>query len=150
MSFDGSGAIAAAAIGFVIVLWIVLIAFYIFYAFSLFKLAQKRGMEMPWLAWIPVAQFYLVGKMVKSVKIGSFEVPSLEIVLPVGMILTAIPIIGWLVSIALFVVMIFTFMALYKQYVPENAVLYTVLSFLGIPLPFLFLKLSKMDPVIMP
>lgn len=150
MSFDGSGALAAAALGFIVIVWIVVIALYIFYAFSLFKLAQKRGVEMAWLAWIPVAQFYVLGKMVKSVKISTFEVPSLEIVLPVGFILTAIPVVGWLVSIALFVVMIFTFMALYKQYVPENAVLYTVLSFLGIPLPFLLLKLSKMDPIMMP
>jgi hypothetical protein len=152
--YDNSGAAAAVAILgglFAFVFALIGIAFYIFFALSLYKLAQKRGLEMPWLAWIPIAQFYLIGKMVKSVKIGTFEVPSLEIVLPVGALIAAIiPILGTIVSIALFVLLIFTYLALYRQYVPENAVLYTVLSLLGIPLPFLFMKLSKMDPIMTP
>lgn len=130
------------------------IAVYVFYAFSLFKLAQKRGVENAWLAWIPIAQFYIIGKLVKTVKISTFEVPSLEIVLPVGflavMLLGAIPLIGWLIYLAYLVVMVLSMYNLYKQYVPENAVLYTILSIFGITIPFFFLKFSKMEPVNVP
>jgi len=75
MSYD-TGVLAALAI-FGVFGAIIGIAFYVFYAFALYKLAQKRGVDMAWLAWIPVAQMYVIGKMVKTVKISTFEVPSL-------------------------------------------------------------------------
>lgn len=153
-SYDGYGALAAAAILGSVIVIIIGVALYLFFAFSLYKLAVKRGIEMPWLAWIPVAQMYIVGKMVKTLKISTFEIPSLEIVLPVAMlanmILGAIPVIGWLISLAYLVLMVLTVYNLYKQYVPEKAVLYTVLSIFGITVPFFLLKFSKMDPVNMP
>lgn len=152
MSYD-TGVLAALAI-FGVFGAIIGIAFYVFYAFALYKLAQKRGVDMAWLAWIPVAQMYVIGKMVKTVKISTFEVPSLEIVLPVGMLaamlLGAIPLIRWLIYLAFLVLVVLTAYNLYKQYVPEQAVLYTVLSIFGITIPFFFLKFSKMDPVNLP
>ena len=90
MDMEGLGIFAAAAVGFIVVFVIIGVALYIFLAFSLFKLAQKRGLDMPWLAWIPIAQFYLIGKMVKTLKISTFEIPSLEIVLPVALLANAI------------------------------------------------------------
>ena len=33
-----------------------------FSAFSLYRLAQSRNVDMPWLAWIPIAQMYIIGK----------------------------------------------------------------------------------------
>ncbi len=153
MSSYDSGAFAALAI-FGVFGAIIGIAIYVFFAFSLYKLAQKRGVDMAWLSWIPIAQMYVIGKMVKSVKISTFEVPSLEIVLPVAMLasslLGAIPLIGWLISLAYLVLMVLTMYNLYKQYVPEQAILYTVLSIFGITVPFFFLKFSKMDPVNLP
>lgn len=152
-SSEAYGLLAAVAI-FGVIGAIIGIALYIFVAFSLFKLAQKRGVDMPWLAWIPIAQMYIIGKLVKTVKISTFEIPSLEIVLPVGMLaymlLSGIPVIGWLISLAYLILMLLTLNNLYKQYVPEQATLYTVLSILGIPIPFFFLKFSKMDPISMP
>lgn len=150
-SYDGYGALAAAAIIGGIIGVVIGIAVYIFVAFALYKLAQKRGLDMAWLAWIPIAQMYILGQMVKKVKISTFEIPSLEIVLPVGMLanmlLGAIPVIGWLINIAFLILMFLTLNKLYKQYVPEQATMYTVLSILGITIPFFFLKFSKMDPV---
>jgi hypothetical protein len=152
-SYEGYGALAALAVFGVIGVFIG-IALYIFFAFSLYKLAQKRGVDLAWLAWIPIAQFYVIGKMVKTVKISTFEVPSLEIVLPVAMLaaslLGGILVIGWLINLAYLVLLVLTAYNLYKQYVPESAILYTVLSIFGITVPFFFLKFSKMDPVNMP
>jgi len=67
-----------------------------------------------------------------------------------AMLLGAIPLIGWLIYLAFLVLVVLTAYNLYKQYVPEQAVLYTVLSIFGITIPFFFLKFSKMDPVNLP
>ncbi len=133
---------------------IIAIVLYIFFALSLSKLAKKRGMEMPWLAWVPVAQFYLIGLMVKSVKVSTFEIPKLEIVFPVAflvyLILGAIPVLGFLIFIAYYALMIIILYNLYNQYTPEKAKLYAGLSILGITVPFLINKISDMEPVNLP
>jgi len=127
------------------------IALYIFFAFSLYSLAKSRNVDMPWLAWIPIAQMYIIGKLVKSIRISNVEISSLEIVLPVAMLayilLNSIPVLGLIISLAFLVSLILSLYELYRQYTPENAVVYTVLSVFVIPVPILFLKLSKMEPV---
>lgn len=148
---DGFGVFAAAAIIGVVITAIIVIAFYLFFSFALYKLAQRRSMEMPWLAWIPIAQMYILGKMVKSMQISTFEIPSLEVVLPVGMLafalLRGIPVLGFIISIAFYALLLLTFYNLYKQYLPEKATMYAVLSILVVTVPFFILKIAKMDPV---
>jgi len=145
------GYLATFAIVTAVIGTIIGIAFYVFYSYALYRLAQKRNVEMPWLAWIPVVQMYIVGKMVKTVKISNFEVPSLEIVLPVAtlvnIVLSGIPVLGVLISLVYVVLLLLTLYNLYMQYVPDNAVVYAILSIIVIPIPFLLLKLAKMDPV---
>lgn len=127
------------------------IAIYLFYSFALYKLAQSRNVEMPWLAWIPIAQLYIIGILVKSMKISTFEIPKLEIVLPAAALATAIlgaiPFIGTLISLANIILLLLALNHLYKQYLPEQATVYTVLSILVITVPFLLLKISKMEPI---
>lgn len=144
------GLVAGAIIGSIIAV-IIGIAFYVFFSFALYKLAQKRGIPNPWMAWIPIVDFYVLGQMVRSTKISTFEIPSLEIVLPIGALAVAIlgriVVLGTLISLAFYVLLFFVLLTLYKQYIPEKAMTYAVLSILGVTIPFFFLKLSKMDPV---
>jgi len=147
----GFGYFISMAIIGVIIAAIIGIAFYVFYSYTLYRLAQRRNMEMPWLAWIPIAQMYVIGKLVKSVKISNFEIPSLEIVLPVAMLayilLNGIPFLGLIISLAYVSLLLLSLYNLYMQYVPENAVVYTILSIFIIPVPFFILKLSNMEPI---
>ncbi|HEY8420813.1 MAG TPA: hypothetical protein VIL05_03625 [Thermoclostridium sp.] len=147
----GFGYFISMAIIGVIIAAIIGIAFYVFYSYTLYRLAQRRNMEMPWLAWIPIAQMYVIGKLVKSVKISNFEIPSLEIVLPVAMLayilLNGIPFLGLIISLAYVILLLLSLYNLYMQYVPENAVVYTILSIFIIPVPFFILKLSNMEPI---
>lgn len=150
LNLSGLGRLAF--LGALLVVWVIIgIAVYLFYSFALFRLAQRRGVEMAWLAWIPIAQMYIIGLWVKQVKLSTFEIPRLEIVLPVGflavVILGKIPLLGLLVYIAYIILMLLTLNKLYNQYIPEQATMYTVLSILIITIPFFFLKLSNMDPV---
>ncbi|MDI9483020.1 MAG: hypothetical protein QM315_07520 [Bacillota bacterium] len=148
----GAFAVLMAVLSFILV--IVGIAFYIFFSFTLYKLAQKRGLEMPWLAWIPIAQFYVLGMMVKSVKISTFEVPKLEMVFPIASIacwiLGMIPFIGWLFTLAFYAFTIIVLYNLYNQYTPEKAKTYALISILGVTIPFIIKKLHNMEPVNLP
>ena len=37
--------------------------FYVFFALGLYTMAKRRGLENPWLAWIPVVYLYVIGKL---------------------------------------------------------------------------------------
>ncbi len=139
---------------FTVVMAIICIAFYVFFSFVLYKLAQKRGIEMPWLAWIPIAQFFVIGLMVKSVKISTYEIPKLEMVFPVAFIgcfiLGLIPVIGWLFRLAFYAFTIIILYNLYKQYVPEKAQTYAIISIFLVTIPFILNMLCDKEPVSLP
>lgn len=147
--YSDSGVYALLAFlgAFAFIAFILVIAIYVLASLGLYKLAQNAGIENPWLAWIPVANMYILAKLVKTVKLGSFEVPSLEIVLPVGCIAVAvlanIPVIGWLVNIAYLVLSILVLYKLFSIYRPQQATLWTVLSiifsFIGMPAILIFI-----------
>ncbi len=139
MSELGSSNVAAifAVLGvFLFVLVIIGIVLYVLMAVGLYKIASNRGIENPWLAWIPVANMYLLGKIVKSVSIGGWEVPSIELVLPLAPIalgiISIIPVLGQIIYtlgiIAYAVVFFFVLHKLYSTYRPQQAVLWLVLS----------------------
>ncbi|MDF2674967.1 MAG: conserved rane protein of unknown function [Clostridiales bacterium] len=146
---SNTGAFALLAIfgAFAFVFFILAIVLYVLGSLGLYKLAQNTGIENPWLAWIPIANLYILAKLVKSVKLGSFEVPSLEIVLPVGCLAAAIlgniPVIGWLIYLAYVVLLVIVFYKLFTIYRPQQATLWIVLSivlsFIGMPFIFLFI-----------
>lgn len=130
--------ILAFSSGLFIFLLLVSIAFYILYSLGLYKLAKNRNFENPWLAWIPIANLYVLAKLVESLKIGDLEIPMLEIVLPVGALvsylLNPVPIIGFIVSILYIILVILVLFKLYKIYRPDSAVLWIIISII---LPFM-------------
>ncbi|MDD4296049.1 MAG: hypothetical protein PHC69_03725 [Ruminiclostridium sp.] len=150
----GFGALAIFGVIFGFIFILIAIAFYIFFSLALFKLAQRRGIEMAWLAWIPIAQMYIVGLMVKKVNISSFEIPKLEIVLPAAMlgawILGMIPFIGIIFTLAFYALILIVLYNLYNQYVPEKAMTYTLLSILVVTIPFLLYGFRDKDPINVP
>lgn len=139
MSNEGTILAFLAIWGFIFFLFFILgIILYVLASIGMYKLAFNQKIENPWLAWIPIGNMYILGKLVKNVKIDTLEIPSLELVLPLGlvavMILSNIPFIGWLISIAYSVLCVLAFYKLYKMYRPAQAVLWVVLS---IVLPFM-------------
>lgn len=131
---------------------IVGIVLYLIYSYSLYKMAVKQGLENPWIAFIPIAQSYILGKLIKDLKVFNFEIPRIEIVLPVAsivvLLLNNVDILGTLLSLANFILMLFVLNKLYNMYKPVNATLYTILSILGFPVPFIFLSIKNLDQVI--
>lgn len=131
---------------------IVGIVLYVIYSYSLYKMAVKQGLENPWIAFIPIAQSYILGKLIKDLKVFNFEIPQIEIVLPVAslivLVLSQIDILGSVLSLANFILTLFVLNKLYSIYKPENATLYTILSIFGLPVPFIFLSIKDLDQVI--
>ena len=131
--FAGVSGIFALMAGFVFVAFLISIVFYIFLSLGLHKLAVNRKLENPWLAWIPIANLYILGHLAGgSIVLFEKKVEKLELVLPVAFIgvavLSAIPVIGQLLCLAFGVFTFCVLYQLYKIYKPESAMLYTILS----------------------
>ncbi|MEQ8174162.1 MAG: hypothetical protein ABRQ26_03750 [Syntrophomonadaceae bacterium] len=133
MDESGLGALLAMGMGFMLVFFAILIAFYVLKSIGLMTLATNKGIENAWLAWIPIADLYIMGSIVEEMDLFGYRLTNLGMWLPVacigGMVLGMIPILGFLVSLALMVFMIMFTYNLFKMYT-ESAVLYTVLSLL--------------------
>jgi hypothetical protein len=119
--------------GFLIVLLILVsIALYLLLAFGLFKMGEKEKIEYSWLAFIPIAQLYVMGKLIKEIKLFRYVIPRHELVLPIAplvyIILSKVPLIGFLLWLATAVLEIAALYYLYKRYKGENAIIMTVLS----------------------
>ena len=133
------------ALGGIVVFFfsIIGIAMYVLFSLGLMKLAENKGIENPWLAWIPIANMYILGLIVKEVDVFGQKITKLELVLPISCaigLFAAIPVIGQLLVLAYGIFMIFVLLKLFKMYRPEQAVLYTVLSvILGLFSIFIFI-----------
>ena len=110
---------------------------------GLYDLAKRHGFETPWLAWIPIAQLYILGRIVDNADVISFNVNPLEPVLPLGYalawLLSGVAVFGWLLSIACYVLFLFVLIKFFKMYSPDNLLLYTILSGIGLFAFFIFL-----------
>lgn len=143
--YDESGlaAIMAMSMGFMLVFFVIAIAFYVLKSIGLMTMATNRGIENAWLAWIPIADLYIMGSIVGEMDLFGYRLTNLGMWVPVicigGWVLSLIPILGILISLALMVFMIMFIYNLFKMYT-DSAVLYTVLScLLGLFSIFIFI-----------
>ncbi len=167
-SLDGlngttSLAAATAVVGILIavisIALIIGIISYVFESISLYTIAKNRGIENPWLAWIPVANAFLLGKIsdyytVKETgKSNNFAIIMLclsiaTFVLPFTFIFALL---APFTAIALAV---FEYISIYKFYRsvnPNNATLLLVLSIIfSIALPFILFAYRNKPDVYIP
>ena len=50
----------SALIGLGVLFFFVVVGFYVYWAFAYMTIAKKLGYDKPWLAWIPVANLFLI------------------------------------------------------------------------------------------
>lgn len=139
MSDAGSYGLLYALSGITLVLsFIVACGLYLLFSYGLYRMAEKAGVENSWFAFIPIVQYYTMGKVIREVKIGSYVIPHLEWVLVLApfayVLLSLIPIINFIAGIIYVVFYIIVTYSLFKKY-SHNAVLMTILGFL---VPFLY------------
>ena len=157
---------------------------YILRSLGLYSLAKNRGIDAPWLAWIPVGNAYIMGCLCKASPYIKKKFPKMHIIYPVvsgaylllaiimsvGFIIAYMPffksnltgfsgidfgniyviiyyIVIYLAALLIAALGVFVAYHIYKVYDPANAVLYTVLSAIGLSFIFLFVIRNK-QPVI--
>ncbi|MEG0074771.1 MAG: hypothetical protein RR310_03860 [Eubacterium sp.] len=109
------------------------IALYIFSSLGLYTMAQIKGLDYPWLAWIPFVKLFIVGELInEKVYFGSFAIPLAQVILPISAVCSGafatIPYIGWLIGIAFLVYNYVAYYRFYKLYNADSAILFLVLS----------------------
>ena len=147
---DVFGPMLAAGFGiFMLVFASIGILVYLLMALGLMKMADNKGIENPWLAWIPIANVWIIGKIVETIEIGSRKFENAEIILLVGAFVGAIPFIGPLLSFAYTVLMFIVWFKIFKMYAPGREVLYLIISIFtfGIGLAIIVFSIRDNTPV---
>ena len=148
------------------------LAVYVFTALSLYSIARRRGIACPWLAWIPVANLWLIGSLsdqyryltrgqVKHRRIILLVLKAVTLAFTGGLIGTVIwltvsggsaeavitlLVLGLLDLATVIAAAVLNFIALYDIYAscdPENATVYLVLSIFFRVLKPVFLFISR-------
>lgn len=118
--------------GVLLVFGIIGIVGYVLMALGLQRMATNEGIENPWLAWIPVGNVWIIGKLIKTIELGSNKWEQAELILVIAVaasiLLTAVPVIGTIISLAVAVLLILVNYKLYKLYAPEKAMMYLILT----------------------
>lgn len=149
-----NGSILAMFGGLIFLIFAIGIAFYIVNSLALQKMATKLNIDNPWMAWIPLANIFLLGKVAGDrVVVFGKEISNLGVVLLVTSLVysftAAIPLVGIIILIAYFILFYSTYFKIYKIFNESSATLFLVLSiipFTAIIQPFLMLACSKKEP----
>lgn len=132
-------------------------ALFVLQAFGLYRIAQRKGIEHAWLAWIPFAQTYLYAEIIgEEITVGTLRIqqfPLIYVAITYGSaliaaILSAIPVIGWALSLllgpAIYAASIYVMYRFFKKFQIESAVVFTVISAIfSIAFPFLVFSLRE-------
>ncbi len=113
---------------FLFVIFAIAIVFYVLFAIGLKKMADDYGLENSWLAWVPIAQLYILGKLVGEIELFGQKIPYTEWILIGGCFVNIVPVIGQILSFLVGIYSIVVLYNLYKLYSKGNEVLYTVLT----------------------
>jgi hypothetical protein len=129
-----------------VLFFLVDIILYFIFAYALFVMAKDKNIDNFWMAWIPILQLYILGRLVESIKILDYEIPRIELAFPlfgvVAIILNKVPILGMILSLLYFIFTLIVLNKLYKIYDEDKATVFTILSIFGFPVPFIFMYLK--------
>lgn len=150
-------------ISFLFVMTIPFVVFYVLGSIGLYVMARNTGINDPWLAWLPGARDYLLGKLADRFLEANHKKGFLRILLPVlnvvpsyaswiamifsvllsftNSIMTVPAIsIAALLGIAYKVCYLVSFYYVMEDYEPSRSVLYTILAFFNLGKLILFIN----------
>lgn len=150
MTDTGLMAMMAYSAGLIAVSMIIFLVFYVLKSIGLMTMAANKGIENAWLAWIPVADLYIAGSILGEMDVFGNHLDNLGLWLPLvmvgGCVLAMIPFLGMIFSLAMMLFFLLFAYNLFNLYSPEQAILYTILSILGLWAIFIFI-LRNNQPV---
>lgn len=108
------------------------VALHLLFSYSLYLMVKKREMPNPWLAWIPIVNFYCIGKMVGDIDIFKLHLTNTEIILPLAFVLfiglAYVPLVGFMLAAAGLLVLVVAFHKLYETFDSKNAFILTIMT----------------------
>ncbi len=124
------------------------IGFYVMFCYGLYSIAMRRGEKDAILAWIPLANFYLLGNMIGNFSIVNKEMKNIEILLPIAVLIYYLIggsiFFGYLIAAVCLLFIVYALYTFYDQVQPERAMFYTIISAIlptvSIPIIFLLIK----------
>ena len=131
---------------------IVKLVIYFINGLGFYKIGKIRGVQAPWLAFIPVFNLYTIGVIGDSLKYENqtinryFERVNLALVLPLAFLLFDVFTFGFFSKIGdllLFAANLMVCYLVYEFYDDEHKILFTVLSIVPILTPFLMLYVTR-------
>ncbi len=131
------------------------IACYIMSAIGLYSIAKNNHVDNPWIAFIPIVQFYIIGKMIREYQLFGHVIGHTEwIIVLLSLIETAaafIPIFGFLIGLAANILRLLLLHKFFYLFDPGRALLYTILCILGsLPLAIILLVLKNKQSTLTP
>lgn len=122
----------------VITSWIINIAMYvatyILTALALYPIAKRNGVKNAWLAFVPVAQYYIIGDICEDYKIFGKWISKLGLVFCGIIIIRFIMnygMVAYIIDLAAMFAMLLIIHKFFSLFVPEKALIYTIISALG-------------------
>ncbi len=125
---------------FIMVIVLIAIGFYVLKAIGLYRIAQRKGIDHAWVAWIPFAQNYVYAEIIgQQLTIGKYTIPQfpwIYIVMIYGSsfvatILSVIPVVGWAIAALLgplvYVACVYIMYRFFKIFEGDSAAVNTVI-----------------------
>lgn len=133
--------------------WILSTAFYIvlyvFSAISLYTIGKRSGVKHTWLAFVPFAQYYIIGEICEEYHLLGLRITHLGLVTAGLFLAESIIELAWFMPVLIIVAILkaLIFHKFYSLFVPNRALLYTVISILGYIPATIILFLIKDAPM---
>ena len=148
-SYAALAAIFAALGIFLVIFAIIGIVLYILDSIGRYTMAKNRGLNSPWMAWIPFFRDYLLGDIINDkVAFSTLIIPYAKMILVVGPIIISVlsgatysnnSVVNVLFTLCAIVFAVYQYGAyyrLYRLYRPDSATVFLVLSvFFGFLIP---------------
>jgi len=119
-------------IEFMIFLYIMLLISYVFSGIGLMKITKKLGEKGSWMAWVPIFNFYLIGKLAFTKTIGFIiviltSICLINIITEMSMLSEQL---NSIVSYALGILLLFSLHKIYSKFSDKSNMMlgFTVLS----------------------
>ncbi len=111
------------------------IAVYAACAYSLYIIAKRNGVRYPFLAFVPIVQYYVIGSICEEYELLGYRIKRLDVVLCLLLLVQSLGGLGGMPGMLFSLVAnIFITLVLHKffyLFVPENAFIFAVLSLFG-------------------
>jgi hypothetical protein len=108
----------------------IFVTLYVMCAIGISAMANRRGFsDRRILAWIPFANYYLIGLMQPELTLFGQKLTQMQVILPVAGVvafLGFVPLVGWLVPPLVYALVGAASFPLFKNYTKDNTLLHAI------------------------